>query len=205
MTTKEKIIDESLTLFSKKGYSGVSVREIASAVGIKDSSLYKHFSSKRDIFDTILAEMTARMDSLTDRLHIADAYKGDASPYFAALSVDELAELSKKVFLFYLKDSFAARFRRMLTIEQYNSSDVSALYKKIFTVDSIDYQTEVFRQLIACGAFKPNDPQIVAVSFYSPIFLLLARYDNDEAHEAEALKILDSHVRSFAALYSNIN
>lgn len=205
MTTKEKIIDESLTLFSKKGYSGVSVREIASAVGIKDSSLYKHFSSKRDIFDTILAEMTARMDSLTDRLHIADAYKGDASPYFAALSVDELAELSKKVFLFYLKDSFAARFRRMLTIEQYNSSDVSALYKKIFTVDSIDYQTEVFRQLIACGVFKPNDPQIVAVNFYSPIFLLLARYDNDEAHEAEALKILDSHVRSFAALYSNIN
>lgn len=148
MTTKERIIDESLTLFSEKGFSGVSVKKIAEAVGIKDSSLYKHFSSKQEIFDTILEEMTRRMDELTEVLHIADATKEDAAPYFANLTIEQLVELSKKVFLFYLKDEFAARFRRMLTIEQYHDSEISTLYKKIFTRDSIEYQTLLFSQLI---------------------------------------------------------
>ena len=41
--TKQKIIEESLKLFSEKGYEGVSMREIASAVGIKGASIYNHF------------------------------------------------------------------------------------------------------------------------------------------------------------------
>ena len=32
LTTKEKIVYESLKLFSKKGYTGVSMREIARSV-----------------------------------------------------------------------------------------------------------------------------------------------------------------------------
>ena len=54
MTTKEKIIDESLSLFSIKGYKGTSVKNIADAVGIKDASLYKHFKSKQEILDTLV-------------------------------------------------------------------------------------------------------------------------------------------------------
>ena len=51
MSAGERIVYEALVLFSKKGYSDVYVAEIASAVGIKAPSLYKHFKSKRDIFD----------------------------------------------------------------------------------------------------------------------------------------------------------
>jgi hypothetical protein len=60
-TTKQKIFDVSVDLFSKKGFSGVSVREIARNVGIKESSLYNHFKSKDDIlvkiFDFFQIEM----------------------------------------------------------------------------------------------------------------------------------------------------
>lgn len=201
MTTKERIIDESLTLFSEKGFSGVSVKKIAEAVGIKDSSLYKHFSSKQEIFDTILEEMTRRMDELTEVLHIADATKEDAAPYFANLTIEQLVELSKKVFLFYLKDEFAARFRRMLTIEQYHDSEISTLYKKIFTRDSIEYQTLLFSQLIQGGVFGKEDPELMAMNFYAPIFLLITRYDNETEKEEEALEILEKHVREFSRIY----
>lgn len=40
MTTKEKIVETALDLFSQRGYDGVSVRDIARAVGIRESSLY---------------------------------------------------------------------------------------------------------------------------------------------------------------------
>ncbi|NMA64783.1 MAG: TetR family transcriptional regulator, partial [Clostridiaceae bacterium] len=36
MNTREKIIYEALSLFSIKGYEAVTIREIASAVGIKE-------------------------------------------------------------------------------------------------------------------------------------------------------------------------
>lgn len=43
MTTKERILDEALTLFSQNGYDGTSVDHIAERVGIKAPSLYKHY------------------------------------------------------------------------------------------------------------------------------------------------------------------
>lgn len=52
--TKDKIFDAALDLFSKKGYDSVSVRTIASEVGIKESSIYNHYSSKKDILMSIL-------------------------------------------------------------------------------------------------------------------------------------------------------
>lgn len=52
--TKQRIIQASLELFSKKGFTETSVREIAAAVGINESSLYNHFDSKGAILDYIL-------------------------------------------------------------------------------------------------------------------------------------------------------
>ena len=46
METKARILWEALELFSSKGYKGVSVRDIAGAVGIRESSLYNHFKGK---------------------------------------------------------------------------------------------------------------------------------------------------------------
>ena len=52
--TKDKIFDVALDLFSKKGYDSVSIRTIASEVGIKESSIYNHYSSKKEILMSIL-------------------------------------------------------------------------------------------------------------------------------------------------------
>ena len=58
--TKEIILFESLKLFADKGYDGVTVRDIAAEVGIKQSSLYKHYKSKQEIFDTLVDTMQLR-------------------------------------------------------------------------------------------------------------------------------------------------
>ena len=46
ISTKEKILKASSTLFSEHGYKGTSVRKIASEVGIRESALYNHFKNK---------------------------------------------------------------------------------------------------------------------------------------------------------------
>ena len=55
--TKERIQSEALRLFAENGYHAVTVEQIAAAVGIKAPSLYKHYSGKRAILDSILRRM----------------------------------------------------------------------------------------------------------------------------------------------------
>ena len=54
VNNKERIFDVSIDLFSQHGYDGVSIRQIASEVGIKESSIYNHYASKEAILDAIL-------------------------------------------------------------------------------------------------------------------------------------------------------
>lgn len=51
--TRERIFREALRLFARKGFDATSIRDIASAVGVADAALYRHFSSKDDIASDI--------------------------------------------------------------------------------------------------------------------------------------------------------
>ena len=70
MDTKQRILLEALRLFSKRGYDAVGVEQIASAVGIKAPSLYKHYKSKQDIFDAIFEETARRYDAFTETISV---------------------------------------------------------------------------------------------------------------------------------------
>ena len=52
-STKDKIFDVAIQLFSEEGYKEVSMRDIAKAVGINVSSIYNHFLSKEDILHSL--------------------------------------------------------------------------------------------------------------------------------------------------------
>jgi len=47
---REEILDLAIPLFAQSGYTGVSMRDIASAVGIKAASLYHHFPDKQTLY-----------------------------------------------------------------------------------------------------------------------------------------------------------
>jgi AcrR family transcriptional regulator len=50
------VLDAAAALFSKKGYEGTSLRDIAAASGMQAGSIYCHFSSKADIFLSVQRE-----------------------------------------------------------------------------------------------------------------------------------------------------
>ncbi len=56
-TTRERILDAAAALFSREGYTGVSIRDITRAVGIKESSLYNHFRNKEAVLESLLDRM----------------------------------------------------------------------------------------------------------------------------------------------------
>lgn len=56
-TRKEEIVGTAEMLFKKKGYSAVTMRDIAQAMGIKAASLYNHIQSKQQILSDIIIQI----------------------------------------------------------------------------------------------------------------------------------------------------
>ena len=55
---RNRILDAAFGLFSEKGFTATSMRDIADAVGIKAASLYNHFAGKQELFDALIARET---------------------------------------------------------------------------------------------------------------------------------------------------
>jgi AcrR family transcriptional regulator len=56
MNLKEKIVHESLKLFSLKGFLNTSVHDILKAANTSKGGFYNHFASKEDLFFQVLDE-----------------------------------------------------------------------------------------------------------------------------------------------------
>ena len=203
MTTKERIADEALTLFAAKGFRGTTVKDIADAVGIKDASLYKHFKSKKEILNTIVEEAYVHMGNMSDSLGLpsGDGSLEDAAEFFRGINRETIIALGKEVFKFYLTDDYMSRFWKLANLEQYNNRDFYELYRRLFTEEGIEYQKNLFAEMIRMGAFREGDPEVMAYNFYSPIFLLLHRYAGSEGELDEALEIIEKMVGDFYDRY----
>ena len=61
-SNREKILEAAIVLFSERGFSAVSQREIAAAVGIKAASIYNHFQSKEAILEAIVERLSRGLE-----------------------------------------------------------------------------------------------------------------------------------------------
>lgn len=202
--TKENIMYQALTLFSDKGYDGVSMRDIASKVGIKAASLYNHFKSKEDIFNSIIEEMSKRYEEMIIKMRVPHGDMDAVVDIYMQVTEDNLIDIAEKIFLYFLKDEFASKYRRMLTMEQFRSTVAGDAFQNFFIDGSIGFESKLFESMIKKGAFIDCDPYIMAIHFYSPMFLLLSKYGRTVSaeEESEALEILRKHVKQFSLIYT---
>lgn len=201
-STKQKILEEALKLFAQRGYDGVSMREIAAAVGIKGASIYNHFKGKEDIFNGIFDEMMRRYDSMAAMLSVSAESTEEAAEHFIKLDEQQMIYLAKELFTFFTKDEFVVRFRRMLVSEQ-NRNQLAAQTLKSYYFDApIQYQTGLFEMMQQCGVFCGYDAGTMALHFYSPVFFTLCKYDLGQAYELCILEV-ENHIKEFMSLYDD--
>lgn len=199
MTTKEKILNEALILFSEKGYSDVFVGDIAAAVGIKAPSLYKHFKGKQEIFDSCVEKFFERMARIRNELLLPGTPQSDVS--YKIADIDKISEFAIGLFMFYWKDDIASKFRKMLMIERYRNPELNRIYEELFINGAVEYEEKIFAELISAGVIKKEEPHVIALRFYSPIYFLLQKYDMWPEKEEEAKQELISIIREFCDTY----
>ncbi len=72
--SREKILDAAETLFARRGYAAVGMREVADTVGLGKSSLFHHFASKAQLYAAVAGRI---LDIFDHRLTHALAAGGD--------------------------------------------------------------------------------------------------------------------------------
>jgi AcrR family transcriptional regulator len=194
--TKERIMLAALKLFARDGYEAVSVRTVAEQLGLTKGALYKHYKSKRDIFDHIVERMAETDVRKATEFDVPAGAFEETPDDCREVTLGKIKAFSLGVFRYWIEDEFASRFRRMLTLEQYRNPEMAALLNRYLTGGVIDYTEELMRGAIAATGYRDKDVKVLAIEYFAPIYLMMNLYDNAKDKKA-IVKMVETHIDYF--------
>ena len=191
MNTKDLILAEALKLFSAKGYDSVTVAMIAENCSIKAPSLYKHYKSKREIFDAVYEKALNKYDSFITSIKINE-------DEITSLNSDILFSKLKAVIRFFTHDEQIVMLRKLMKLS--NDSNIRAAYSERFFDFVINYHKRLFDKLIKEQLMIAEDSLSLAMLYDSPLLVIIDELDRHPEREEELLERLKAHSQLFFKL-----
>ena len=134
-------------------------------------ALYRHYKSKRDIFDCIVERMEQGDSEQSAEYDMPEDDKESMPDQYKTVSLEEFVEYSKSMFAYWTEDDFASSFRKMLTIEQFRSEEMQNLYQQYLVSGPAEYVKDLFKNM------EIKNPEETAVQFYANMFFYYSMYD----------------------------
>ena len=192
MSTKEKILDAALTLFAENGYDGTSVEQIASNVGIKAPSLYKHYKGKEDILNALIDSAEARYEEM---------FGSEKNIGKVPQSREEFIKVTLKRISFTIKDPVIRKTRMLLVQEQFRNERISETTTR-HQLDGIQRMfAKIIKGMMDEGIVVEDDPELLAVELTAPAVLQIAKSDRQPQCEEECMEYIEKHLRHFCKVY----
>jgi AcrR family transcriptional regulator len=158
--TRQAILDAALGLFAEKGYFGTSLRDVAKAVGVRESALYNYFPGKEALFEALLAaESAAKSEQLSLILEAPASDARELLERFAVFALDRFV-LPRQQQLFRILMSDGMRLAREGRIN---------LLERMGTIRPRLH--DLMQQLIRAGGLHEADPEILFMAFCGPLLL----------------------------------
>jgi len=173
MTTKEKIMDVALRMFSERGYEAVSIRDICGEVGIKESTLYYHFKNKKDILDSLIERFKKHIKGLLGHINEMDDYP---SKKIKENDVASSGVLDTYMMDNYLFDPFCNLMIRLMMIEQFHNEEIRELYEKTLFTDPYNIYMKVFKRFSSKGAFSESQSEKIVRQYHAYMTMLTFKY-----------------------------
>lgn len=192
LSTKERILEEALTLFAERGYDGTGVDLIAERVGIKGPSLYKHYKGKEDILNALIDAAEARYDEF---------FVSDKHARKTPENKEEFVKMTMKRLSFTIHDPMIRKIRIFLVKEQFRNERLSEITTR-HQLDGIQKMyAGIMESMMEKGLVKKDDPQLLAMEITAPVVLYIARADRQPQYEKETMKSIEAHLRHFCDEY----
>lgn len=182
--TKDKIFDTALDLFSKKGYDSVSVRTIASEVGIKESSIYNHYSSKKDILMSILN-------------YFEEYFKGNPLDdenirKLLEENPEEFYHQGSEMFKQQIFEEKILKIMKLIFVQMYQIDEVKEFFLREILGESTDFWSDVFEILIQKNVIGSDcNPNKLAEMYFGfsmfKLWEIFLKYDDFPKAEIEIM------------------
>ena len=192
--TKERILETALELFSQSGYLGTSMSDIAGELGITKGALYKHYTSKQEILDSIVERMNKMDYERAEAYEMPETEPDGFAEAYLHTPIEKIRTYSMVQFDHWTKEPFSSNFRKMLTLEQYRDRKLAKLYHDYLATGPVGYMAAIFRKLTDSDGAAMQ----LALEFYGPMFLLYSVYDGADEKESIA-PMLSEHIDRFIA------
>lgn len=155
--TKINIADKAKTLFSKKGYTITSIKDICSASGCSNGNLYYHFKSKEDLF--VYLEEQAYAEWWMELEKLFSQYKTVTEKLYAYGRFSASIERSL----------YSAEREFINTVDA--NSEAMQRFKEII-IKNFEKTQKFICEGIADGEFKNEDPSeltFIIMSFFAAL------------------------------------
>lgn len=191
-STKERILEEALNLFSQNGYAGTSMSDIAGALGITKAALYKHFSAKEDIWEALMQRGEEQYQMRFGSL---------AHPPKIPESVEELKELSLRQIAYTMHAPDIVKYRKLLTIEQFHNERIAEVATMHFMTGLESLYTMIFEKMMENGIIKQEDPAFLAFEYLTPVEVMIHQCDRQPEWEEKAMERIRRHIDYFLEIH----
>jgi len=189
--TKAKILKTSLKLFSTKGYKATTVRDIAGAMGVKQSALYNHFKNKDEILETLVAELTSSaIVTLFDNKESETLIKQGKSLLMSIATTFKLIGF----------DGQNEALIKLLMQEIYRNERIREIYNEHFYQENVKKLSGLLFGMMQEEMIKSSDPLLLANEFFSPLFfyqMQVSLLKLDKKSTSSVVSMFEKHVDFF--------
>ncbi|WP_415405709.1 TetR/AcrR family transcriptional regulator [Sulfurovum sp. CS9] len=189
--TKDKILKHALKLFSSKGYKATTVRDIAGAIGIKQSALYNHFKNKDEILETLISNLTSSaIVTIFDDKESQELHKQGKSLLMSIATTFKLISF----------DGQNEALFKLLMQEIYRNERIREIYNEYFYQENVKKLSGFFFAMMQDEMIKSSDPLLLANEFFSPLFfyqMQVSLLKLDKKSTSSVVSLFEKHVDHF--------
>ncbi len=189
--TKEKILKTALKLFSSKGYKATTVRDIAGAMGMKQSALYNHFRNKDEILETLISNLTSSAIVTLFDNRDSQQPKNQGKALLASIAT---------TFKLIGFDGQNEALYKLLMQEIFRNERIREIYNEHFYQENVKKLSGHFFSMMQEELIKSSDPLLLANEFFSPLFfyqMQVTLLKLDKKSTSSVVSMFEKHVDFF--------
>ena len=186
--TRDKILECAIRLFAEKGFSGTTTREIAEKAGVNEALIFRHFSTKRDLYSAIIERKISEEPGFEYPL---EAFKETRDDWLIFKSI------AIRMFDCVEKDPCFIRLLHFSALEGHELSDM-------FFDTYVQYQrmllSDYIERRISEGAFKNVNPVLAARAFIGMVInyiLVQEIFGEKKRRKIKREEVADTFVKIF--------
>ncbi|HEY6400121.1 MAG TPA: TetR/AcrR family transcriptional regulator [Blastocatellia bacterium] len=156
---REQIIEVAVRLFSQKGFRGATTKEIASAAGVNEAIIFRHFATKSDLYAAIIDRKanSAGMKALWKALAEAMRQSDDRQVF---------ETLGFHILEFHEHDDTAMR---LLLYSALEGHELAEMITRNYILKTHQQLAEYVKKRMADGVFRRVDPMMAVRGFLGMI------------------------------------